>query len=318
MRVLITGGAGRLGIIVCQTFLDHGYEVSIFDLDTPRNRKAVLDLAGSFEVFWGDITNPASLRPALNGVDAIVHMAGILPPVSDERPDLAERVNVGGTRVLVDLLRQREERIPLVFTSSVAVFGPTPSHSSPIDPETDLPQPSDVYGETKLRAENIIKESGIDHVILRLTATLYFAMSMSDIKRLYSIPPENRVEFCHPEDAALAMLNAVKDFESAKGHTLVVAGGPEQRMLYSDMVGAMLGVMRLPLPPRNKFVQKPAFLDWYNTEKSQTLLNFQKRSFADYLKGYTKELSRRYTLLFVPLMYYFVGPVFGKLISRLM
>lgn len=317
MRVLITGGAGRLGIMVCRTFLDHGFDVAVFDLDTPGNRKTVTELGGEADIFWGDITNPDSLGRALDGADAVVHMAGVLPPVSDQRPDLAEKVNVGGTQVLVDLLKERDGRIPFVFTSSVAVFGPTPAYSGPLDSDRDEPRPADVYGDTKLRAERLINESGIDYVVLRLTATLYFVLGVSDLKRLYSIPLENRIEFCHPHDAALAMVNAVKKFDAVKGNTLVVAGGPRQRMLYRDMVGAMLGVMGLPLPPRKKFVTEPAFLDWYNTEKSQKLLKFQKRGFSDYLQGYKTVISRQYTVLFVPLMYHVIGPLFGKLISRL-
>ena len=107
MRVLITGGAGRLGITVCKAFLRDGLQVRVFDLDTPRNRKSVKELSGKGEIFWGDITQPDSVRNALEGVDAVVHMAGILPPVAYEKPDLATKVNVGGTKIIVDLIKEK-------------------------------------------------------------------------------------------------------------------------------------------------------------------------------------------------------------------
>ena len=88
MRVLITGGAGRLGITICKTFLRDGVDVRVFDLDIPRNRKNAKGLNEKAEVFWGDITQPDSVREALNGVDAVVHMAAILPPLADENPEL--------------------------------------------------------------------------------------------------------------------------------------------------------------------------------------------------------------------------------------
>ena len=228
MRVLITGGAGRLGINVGKAFIKCGFQVRVFDLDTPGNRNSVKRLNGKSEIYWGDITRPDSVQKALEGVDAIVHMAGILPPLAYEKPELAAKVNVGGTRILVDILKQSGRRIPFIFTSSVAAFGPTPDATKPLCPEEHDANPRGAYGETKLQAENIIKESGIDYVILRLTATMYLNFSISDLKRMFTVPLNNRVEYCHPDDTASAILNAVKNFDSVKGNTLVISGGPDK------------------------------------------------------------------------------------------
>lgn len=318
MRVLITGGAGRLGINVCQAFLKDGFQVRVLDLDTPRNRKSVRELGEKAEVMWGDVTQPELVRRAIEGVDTVVHMAAILPPVAYEKPELAARVNVGGTRVIVDLIKEKGGRIPLVYTSSVAVFGPTPGATEPISPDRNGPHPRGAYGETKLQAENLIREAGIDHVILRLTATMYLAFEMSDLKRMFSVPLNNRVEYCHPHDTATAILNAVKSFDAVNGSTLVISGGREQRMLYRDMIAAILGVLGLPVPPVRKFTREPYYLDWYDTSKSQALLRFQRKTFVDYLKDYSRELARQYSPLFRPFMRRFVGPVFGKMVVQFM
>lgn len=318
MRVLVTGGAGRLGVTVCNAFLNQGFQVRVFDLDNKRNRASVQELEGRAEVFWGDITRAASVREALDGVDAVVHMAAVLPPLAYDKPELAMSVNVEGTRTLVNLLKERGRRIPLVFTSSVAVFGPSPSANGPISPHRHEPKPEGPYGETKLRAENVIREAGIDYAILRLTATMYLVFSVSDLKRMFTVPLDNRIEFCHPDDTAAAIVNAVKDFDRVNGRTLVISGGPGQRMLYRDMITRILGVMRLPVPPPRKFTSEPYYLDWYDTSESEELLHFQRRTFADYLKDYSGQLARRYTCLFLPFMVYFAGPLFGRLISHLM
>jgi nucleoside-diphosphate-sugar epimerase len=316
MRVLITGGAGRLGINVGKAFIKGGFQVRVFDLDTPGNRNSVKRLGVNTEIYWGDITRPDSVRKAVEGVDAVVHMAGILPPVAYEKPELASRVNVGGTRIIVEHLKQMGLKIPFVFTSSVAAFGPTPNVTKPLCTEEHDANPRGAYGETKLQAENIIKESGIDYVILRLTATMYLHFSISDLKRMFTVPLNNRVEYCHPDDTASAILNAVKNFDSVKGNTLVVSGGPEERMLYKDMIRRILGVMGLPVPPARKFTKEPYYLDWYDTTKSETLLNFQHRSFADYIRDYSRQLARQYGPGFIPFMRHFIGPVFGKAIVQ--
>src|SRR4030043_865654 len=115
MRVLITGGAGRLGITVCKACLHDGFQVRAFDLDTPVNQKSVKRLNGKAEVMWGDITRPDSVQKALKGVNAVVHMAGILPPVAYEKPELAYRVNVGGTRIIVEHLKKMDTPIPFIL-----------------------------------------------------------------------------------------------------------------------------------------------------------------------------------------------------------
>lgn len=305
-----------MGINVCKAFLQAGFQARVFDLATPNNRKSVKRLAANAEIQWGDITQPDSVRKALEGVDAVVHMAGVLPPVADEKPELAIKVNVGGTKILVELLKQKAAQIPLIFTSSVAVFGPTPDATKPLCPEKHLPNPKGTYGETKLQAEDIIRESGIDYVILRLAATMYLSFTIRDLKRMFTIPLNNRVEYCHPDDAALAILNAVNNFEKVKGHTLVISGGPKQRMLYKDMIGTILRVMGLPLPPARKFTTEPFYLDCYDTAKSQKLLKFQHRTFTDYVEDFSKELSRRFGPGFIPFMRHFVGPIFGKIIVQ--
>ena len=147
---------------------------------------------------------------------------------------------------------------------------------------------------------------------------MYLMFSVSDLKRMFTVPLDNRIEFCHPEDTATAILNTVKNFHAVRGKTLVISGGPRQRMLYRDMIARILGVMRLPVPPARKFTAEPYYLDWYDTSESEQLLHFQRRTFADYLKDYSSQLARRYTCLFLPFMAYSVGPVFGRTISYLM
>ena len=315
MRVLITGGAGRLGIRVCRTALQSGFEVRIFDLDNATARKNIKSLGREAEIVWGDITKPNSVREGLKDVDAVVHMAAILTIVIGVQPELANRVNVGGTQILVDLIKEKNNPIPFVYTSSVAVFGPTPNATQPLSPEKDFPKPKGLYAETKFQAENLIKTSGIDYVILRLGSHWQSQIfSRSEFRYMFRIPLSTRIEIVHPDDTALAILNAIKYFNTVKGNTLVISGGPNCRMVHRDRVNAILKVLGLPFPSESKFSEVPAPMDWYETRKSQELLHFQERTFADCIEDYQRELARRYSPLFLPLMRYFVGPILGKLI----
>jgi hypothetical protein len=57
-------------------------------------------------------------------------------------------------------------------------------------------------------------------------------------------------------------------------------------------------------------------MDWYDTGKSQALLQFQQRTFDDCLRDYRKELAQRFTPFFPLLMRYIIGPILGKFIVR--
>jgi nucleoside-diphosphate-sugar epimerase len=315
MKVMITGGAGGVGLSVCKAFLDDGFDVRVFDLDNRVNQKRVRTLGASTDIVWGDITQSESVRRAMDSVDAVVHLAGIIQPLTEKNPELAAKVNVGGTQTIVSLVKESGKRIPFVFPSSVAVFGPRPDLTECIICDKVACNPTTVYAKNKIQSENIIKESGIDYVILRLTAVPHMRFAISTLRtEMYSIPLKNRFEFCHPDDVALAMLNAVKNFQLVKGRTLIIAGGPSQQMLYEDMIGAFLQNFGLPLPPEHKFSSEPYYLHWYDTSASQELLKFQCKTFEEY----RRETSKQFPAAFTAFMRYFIGPVFGRVIVRLL
>jgi nucleoside-diphosphate-sugar epimerase len=317
MRVLVTGGAGRLGIDVCNILLKNGFQVSIFDLDTISTRNNLKHLRGPVKDITGDVTRPDSVGPALRGVDAVLHMAALLSVNTVSNRELATKVNVGGTRTIVEAIRGEKRAMPLIYTSSVAVFGPSPDASSQLDADHYIPKPKGEYAETKFEAEEVIRASGIDYVILRLgTHWQNQIFSRNEFRYMFRIPLDNRIEIVHPDDTATAIVHAVRDFERVKRNTFVISGGPACRMLHRDRVKAITKVLGLPMPPVERFNQSPAPMDWYDTKKSQRLLQFQQRTFNDCLLDYHKELARRFTPFFPLLMRYVIGPIFGRLIVR--
>lgn len=310
MRVLVTGAAGHFGPSLCRAFLRDGAEVRVL-----LHRRKFKGLSTVVETMWGDITQPDSVKRVVEGVDAVVHLAAMVEPMTDQNPELASRINVGGTKTIVDLVKDRGVSIPFVYISSAAVFGPTPDATECLHPDRNPCNPASVYARTKLQAENLIRGSGIDYVILRLTSVPYEKLSLNDIKyQMWVVPLENRVEFCHPDDATLAIVNSVKYFDKVKGRTLIISGGPSQRMRYKDMVDVSLGTFGLPVPPRHKFAKEPFALDWYDTSESQALLNYQNKTLDDY----SRDLAAKFPAPLIVLMRRFIGPTLGPLIVRML
>ena len=104
MRVLVTGGAGRIGIIVCQAFLRSGFQVRVFDLENSATRKSVRGLRGKMEVVWGDITDTDSVRKAVQNVEGVIHVAALLPAAPLSNPEATVKVNVKDTQEEPDLI----------------------------------------------------------------------------------------------------------------------------------------------------------------------------------------------------------------------
>src|SRR5690606_21766694 len=95
--VLLTGAYGNIGCYALEELLKQGYAVVAFDKDSPPSRKNARRFSGKgIRTVWGDITQAQSVADALQGVDAVIHLAGIFPPLSEQHPKLSEAVNVCG------------------------------------------------------------------------------------------------------------------------------------------------------------------------------------------------------------------------------
>jgi dTDP-L-rhamnose 4-epimerase len=122
--LLLTGGAGFIGRHLCYELLTYGHRVRILDnLSEQVHGKVPLSLPSDVELVRGDIRDPEAMLAALNGVDAVVHLAAEVG-VGQSMYEIARYVGVNdlGTAVLLEqLIRNPVER--LVVASSMSVYG---------------------------------------------------------------------------------------------------------------------------------------------------------------------------------------------------
>ena len=101
MRVLITGGRGFIGAWTARVLLQQGHDVRAFDVHDERATFDALlgdDVEGSrVEHVTGDVVEPRDVDKAVDGCEAIVHLAAVLIPAARKDPLLGARVNVLGT-----------------------------------------------------------------------------------------------------------------------------------------------------------------------------------------------------------------------------
>ena len=173
MHVLITGGAGYIGSVLTRELLDRGHQVRIFDRFCYGDH-GVADLAGTCEVVKGDVRRLQETPNLFDGIDAIVHLAGLAnDPSCDLNPDMAHDVNVASTEELATVaVRAGIKRF--VHVSSCSVYGK--GVFALLDEKSPTNAVS-VYGRTKLEAEEaVLKHAGKKFTpVIARAATLYGA-----------------------------------------------------------------------------------------------------------------------------------------------
>jgi dTDP-L-rhamnose 4-epimerase len=198
-RVLLTGGAGFIGMHLARHLTRAGYRVRVFDnllsqVHGPRPQVPA-ELGNTCEVLIGDIRDPAAMAVAVDGVDRVVHLAA--ETGTGQSMYAVHRyadVNVGGTAVLLEALAPHAARLrSLLVASSRAIYGEgqyecvrcglvapsgrrherlsrglwdpvCPRCDGPVDPrptDEEAPtRPASVYGTTKLAQELLVLNFG--------------------------------------------------------------------------------------------------------------------------------------------------------------
>lgn len=155
MRVMVTGASGFLGGVVCGELGSRGHEV------ISLVRRPGSEPAGTTPV-QGDLSDAVALARALreSRLDAVIHLAAEIASQRSVRK--IEDVNVLGTRRLLDACR--EDGGPRFVFASTVVTGE--ADGAVLTEETELPVQTP-YGESKQAGEELVRASGLDHVIIR-------------------------------------------------------------------------------------------------------------------------------------------------------
>ena len=251
MAVLVTGGAGYIGSIICEGLIKEGYEVIVLDNLQQGHQEAIPKGAIFFQ---GDINDPSSLEELFqhHEVEAVMHLAAetevetsMIHPLKHYKDNV-----MGGLVLLEAMLKYDVGRI--IFSSSAAVYGEP--RTSPI--EEDHPKsPLNVYGETKLILERTLgwynRAYGLKYICLRyfnaagasllhgehhrpethlipriIQAARENGQPVKVFGTTYPTPDGSCVrDYVHVEDIARAHILALNKLDNLSGHTFNLGSG---------------------------------------------------------------------------------------------
>jgi UDP-glucose 4-epimerase len=235
-KIVITGGAGLIGLEMCRQFTELGYEIVLFDLGEQVKRVQAA-IPKNVKVVYGSIVDLSSLRDAMNGADIVIHLAAMLGVQRTEKDKLrCIEINIDGTKNVLDCAVQHRVK-KIVFASSSEVYG------EPIEnplTENSITQGKTVYAVTKLAGEELCKAYAqrypIDYTIVRFFncygpyQTAQFVISKFISRVMKDQPPiiygdgKQLRSYTYVEDTAKATILAALS-EKANGEVLNIGNG---------------------------------------------------------------------------------------------
>lgn len=296
--VLITGAFGQVGKRCAEILLQRGNTVVALDLDNEKTRATAAELGAAgpgvlvpafVNLLDGDAIAAlmAEHRPA-----AIVHLAAMLAPASYRNPALARKVNVEGTRNLVTAALALPEPPLFVYASSASVYGSINPfrHPERITAQTPV-NPIDQYGEDKVLAETLLRDSGLPAAMLRLAGVIspdaQTTAGSDHLVLMRATLGDNRMHTVDARDVALAFANAVDRGPAVAGKILLIAGDESHVRTHRELEDTMMTAFGLgALGPGASLPGDPddedgwSFTGWFDTTESQEILEFQQHSWS--------------------------------------
>lgn len=307
--VLVTGGFGLVGSQTVKRLAADGRRVVVADLDTPANRKKSAALPDSVATRWTDLTDSAEVDLLVSEVSpsAIVHLAAVIPPPLYRNPALARKVNVDATVALVRAAEAQPNPPRFVHASSNAVYGSRNPHRVSDVVGADTPtRPFELYSITKFEAEEWVRMSTLEWVVLRLGGVLSpdfgaLPLTADGIFIESALPTDGRIHTVDVRDVASAFAAATT--AEVAGEILLIAGDDSHRLLQKDVGRALAAALGLPgvLPegrPGDPDDDDGWFLtDWMDTTRAQEALDFQHHSWPELLAEMSTRMGwKRYPL----------------------
>jgi nucleoside-diphosphate-sugar epimerase len=278
LKILVTGAFGVVGTAVVKKLVKEQHQVRCFDIRNKHTKKIARKFRNKIDLVWGDIRDKKLVREIVKEQDVVIHLAFILPPLVNLKPDFAREVNVVGTQNLIETMKGQPNPPRLIYSSSVAIYGDVREEKQPIH-ITAIYKPSDYYTQHKIETMKLIQKSSLDYSIYILGFVPPLDRLVFD-PSMFEMPLDTKIEVIHLDDLAKAFTQGIAS-KDIWGKILHISGGESCRSVYKEFLRRTmeaLSIGQIPDEAVQGSLHHSCFLD---TSESQKLLNYQNHSFDD-------------------------------------
>ena len=253
MKILVTGGAGYIGSGLVSQLIGSGHQVRVVD-SLLHGGESLFHVWASphFEFIHGDVRDAEMMRRAVDGVDAVVHLAAIVgDPACARDPEASRAVNLDASMQLIELSR-RAGVGRFIFASTCSNYGKMSDPNKYLDEESPL-QPVSLYAETKVAVERAILASsdtdGWCPTLLRfatvfgLSPRMRFDLTVNEFTAELLLKGKLTVfgeqfwrPYVHVRDAARAIHTVLQTDHSIVRRTVFNVGDTSQNFRKQDLV----------------------------------------------------------------------------------
>ena len=245
MKVLVTGGAGYIGSVLVRQLLQKNFQVRVLD-SLKFGGDALYDVMmhPHFEFIQGDIRDKQKVDDALQGIEAIVHLAAIVgDPACKMYSEEAQETNWQGSVALFEAAEKYGIK-RFVFASTCSNYGKMPDPDSFVTEISEL-RPVSLYAELKVKFEKFIleekKDAKVCSTALRFS-TVYgfsprirFDLTVNEFTRNATLNGEQEIwgaqfwrPYCHVEDLARSVVLVLESPEQKVRSNVFNVGSTEE------------------------------------------------------------------------------------------
>jgi nucleoside-diphosphate-sugar epimerase len=258
-KILITGANGFIGSHVVEYLISDGVDPRDIRLFIKENESLKNLPKIKFDIVRGDIRNIHDVKKATKNIDIVYHLAALIVRPEYTKKDYFD-VNVEGTRNLLNAINKKTFK-KFIFFSSVAIYGlPICIGDMKNFSEKSIKNPCEVYGESKLAAENLVISSKLSYAIIRPTSVYglrdhsSFPTLIKSIKNHYFFivgDGENKIDYVYVKD--LVRGARLAEISKRKTGDYIIGGGAKSLNQISKEICIAINSWILPMhiPKKN-------------------------------------------------------------------
>jgi nucleoside-diphosphate-sugar epimerase len=292
-KILLTGASGSVGLETLRELVQHTdkYDVTAFDLENKSSKKKLQPFAKDVRLVFGDITRLKDVEKVSRNQDFVIHLAAVIPPLADEKPKLAEAVNIKGTQNLLAELKKHSPDAFFLYSSSISIYGDRVNN--PMIKVGDELKPSigDEYAHTKIAAEKAVRNSGLRWTIFRFTGIMQPSPGNMD-PLMFHMPLDTSFEIATARDTGYALVQAIRHESELQGRIFNLSGGEKCRIIYRNFLNRSFALSGLgkDIFPDEAFASANFHCGYYaDNLELENILHFQRDNIDDYFRIFEKK-----------------------------